>query len=110
MRVSGCGYAADSIEKAAMLSKAVTEVTHNHAEGLKGAEATAAAVFMARTGSNPLEIHDYITKNYYRLILRRLLSEILISSMRLVRIQYRKLWKRSSGLMTLRTRFATPFL
>ena len=44
MRVSGCGYAARSLEEAKALSKAVTEVTHNHPEGIKGAEATAAAV------------------------------------------------------------------
>ena len=34
MRVSGCGYAANSIEEAIQLSKAVTEVTHNHPEGI----------------------------------------------------------------------------
>ena len=39
MRVSGCGYAATSIEQARQLSKTVTAVTHNHPEGLKGAEA-----------------------------------------------------------------------
>lgn len=65
MRVSGCGYAARSLEEAKALSKAVTEVTHNHPEGIKGAEATAAAVYLARTGKSLLEIQDYITKNYY---------------------------------------------
>lgn len=65
MRVSGCGYAADSIESAKQLSMLVTSVTHNHPEGLKGAEATAVAVYMARTGSSMMEIRDYIAKNYY---------------------------------------------
>ena len=65
MRVSGCGYAARSLEEAKALSKAVTEVTHNHPEGIKGAEATAAAVYLACTGKSMLEIQDYITKNYY---------------------------------------------
>ena len=65
MRVSGCGYAARSLEEAKALSKAVTEVTHNHPEGIKGAEATAATVYLARTGKSLLEIQDYITKNYY---------------------------------------------
>ncbi len=67
MRVSGCGYVANSIEEAKRLSKTVTEVTHNHPEGLKGAEAVAVAVFLARSGWNLLEIRDYIVKNYYRI-------------------------------------------
>ncbi|MCM1188292.1 MAG: N-6 DNA methylase [bacterium] len=65
MRVSACGYAANSVEEAKKLSKLVTEVTHNHPEGIKGAEAVAAAVYLARTGKNILEIRDYINGNYY---------------------------------------------
>ncbi len=65
MRVSACGYAARSIEEAKGLSRTVTEVTHNHPEGIKGAEATAVAVYMARTGRSMKEIRDYVTKNYY---------------------------------------------
>ncbi len=65
MRVSGCGYVANSLEEAKALSKAVTEVTHNHLEGLKGAQATAVAVYLARTGKTKDEIRKYITENYY---------------------------------------------
>lgn len=65
MRVSGCGYAANSIAEAVALSKAVTEITHNHPEGLKGAEATTIAVYMARTGNSLMAIRDCIVKNYY---------------------------------------------
>lgn len=67
MRVSACGFVAYSLEEAKQLSKAVTEVTHNHPEGIKGAEAIAVAIFLARSGKNLLEIRDYITKNYYPL-------------------------------------------
>ncbi|MCI8596462.1 MAG: ADP-ribosylglycohydrolase [Clostridia bacterium] len=67
MRVSGCGYVANSIEEVKSLSKAVTEVTHNHPEGLKGAEAVSVAVYLARIGWNILEIRDFIVKNYYRI-------------------------------------------
>jgi len=67
MRVSACGFVANSLEEVIQLSNAVTEVTHNHPEGLKGAEATAVAIFLARSGRNLLEIRDYITKNYYPL-------------------------------------------
>lgn len=67
MRVSGCGYVGKTIDEVKRLSKTVTEVTHNHPEGLKGAEATAVAVFLARTGKSLIEIQDYIIKNYYPL-------------------------------------------
>ncbi|MEK3674152.1 N-6 DNA methylase [Paenibacillus sp. FSL R10-2771] len=65
MRVSACSYVANSIEEAKLLSHKVTAVTHNHPEGIKGAEATAVAVFLARSGKNILEIRDYIDKHYY---------------------------------------------
>lgn len=65
MRVSAAGFAANSIEEAKELSRKITEVTHNHPEGLKGAEATTVAIYMAKTGSSLLEIRDYIDKNYY---------------------------------------------
>lgn len=65
MRVSACGFAASTLEEAKLLSKKVTEVTHNNSEGMKGAEATAIAIFLAKTGKNILEIRDYINDNYY---------------------------------------------
>lgn len=65
MRVSAAGFAASSLEEAKKLSEKITGVSHNHPEGLKGAEATTVAIFMARTGSSILEIRDYIDKNYY---------------------------------------------
>lgn len=67
MRVSAVGFVAKSLDEAKLLSKLVTEVTHNHPEGIKGAEATAVAIYMAKTGSNILEIRDYIDKHYYSL-------------------------------------------
>lgn len=65
MRVSACGFAASSLDEAKSLSKRVTEVTHNHPEGIKGAEATTVAIYMARTGKSILEIRDYINEHYY---------------------------------------------
>jgi type I restriction enzyme M protein len=67
MRVSGCGFAAKNLNEAIMLAKKVTEVTHNHPEGIKGAEATVVAILMAREGKNILEIRDYINEHYYSL-------------------------------------------
>lgn len=67
MRVSACGFSATSMDEAIMLCRKVTEVTHNHPEGMKGAEATTAAIYMARTGYSISEITNYINKNYYSL-------------------------------------------
>ena len=65
MRVSPCGFAATSLEEAKALSRAATEVTHNHPEGIKGAEATTVAIYMARTGSALEEIRAEIDRHYY---------------------------------------------
>lgn len=64
MRVSAVGWMFDTLwqtEKAAEIS---ANITHNHPEGVKGAQATAAAIFMGRTGSSKEEIRDYIEKTY----------------------------------------------
>jgi len=65
MRVSACGFVAESLEEAKQLSMAVTAATHNHPEGLKGAEATTVAIYMARTGSTLEEIREVIEREYY---------------------------------------------
>lgn len=67
MRISPVGFAARSEEEAVKMSKVVTSVSHNHAEGIKGAEATVIAIFMARTGSSKEEIRSRITRDYYEL-------------------------------------------
>ena len=64
MRVSACGFVASSIEEAKKLSRCVTEVTHNHPEGVKGAESVAAAICLARGGRSKEEIRDYITGEF----------------------------------------------
>jgi len=65
MRVSACGFAASSLEDAKNLSSIVTEVSHNHPEGMKGAESVAASIYMAKNGKSIQEIKDYIKTNYY---------------------------------------------
>lgn len=67
MRVSPCGFAAKSLKEAIALSRAVTQVTHNHPEGLKGAEATAVAVYLAKKGKSKWAIRWYISRHYYKL-------------------------------------------
>ncbi|HSN58426.1 MAG TPA: ADP-ribosylglycohydrolase family protein, partial [Clostridiaceae bacterium] len=60
MRVSpvGCYYA--SMEEVLEKAGESASVTHNHPEGIKGAKATAAAVYLAKTGSSKREIKEYI--------------------------------------------------
>lgn len=65
MRVSPCGLIAESLEEALELAKISAEVTHNHPEGIKGAQATAAAVYLAKTGHTIPKIRTYIHKNFY---------------------------------------------
>lgn len=67
MRVSACGIVGNDLEEVKMLSRKVTEISHNHPEGIKGAEAVACAVYLANSGKNILEIRDYIVKNYYNI-------------------------------------------
>lgn len=67
MRVSAVGFVANSLEEAKSLSRKVTEITHNHPEGIKGAEATAVAIYLAKIGKDISEIRGFITKNYYTL-------------------------------------------
>lgn len=65
MRVSGAAYAADTLDEVLDIAAKITEVTHNHPEGIKGAQATAAAVFLARTGASMQAIREHIEENYY---------------------------------------------
>lgn len=75
MRVSAAGWLYDSLEKTRVVAKATANVTHNHLEGIKGAEATASAIFMARNGSSKEEIKKYI-ENEFHYDLNRTLDEI----------------------------------
>ena len=74
MRASPCGLIAVTLEEAVQLARASARVTHDHPEGIKGAEATAAAVFMAKSAYNKEEIRSHIERNYYTL--GRTLDEI----------------------------------
>ena len=67
MRVSACGLAAKSEEEVKALSRTVTEVTHDHPEGIKGAEATAVAVYLAKSGAPMAEIRARVEEEYYSL-------------------------------------------
>jgi len=64
MRVSPVGFAFDTLDKVLEEAKSSAEVTHNHPEGIKGAQATAAAIYLARTGKSKNEIKEYIESTF----------------------------------------------
>lgn len=65
MRVSSAGWLFDDLQTVRRMARLSAEVTHNHPEGIKGAEATASAIFLARTGSSKSEIKAYIEENFH---------------------------------------------
>jgi len=65
MRVSPCGWVGNSLDEVKSLSLQVTDITHNHPEGIKGAEATAVAIWLARQGWKMPEIRAHVVENYY---------------------------------------------
>ena len=64
MRASAVGWMFDTLWQTENAAEISASITHNHPEGIKGAQATAAAIFMARTGSTKEEIRKYIEEKY----------------------------------------------
>lgn len=64
MRVSAVGWMFDTLNETERVAKISAEITHDHPEGIKGAQATAAAIFLARTGATKTEIRDYIVEHF----------------------------------------------
>lgn len=64
MRVSAIGWAFDTLELVEEYAETSAAVTHNHPEGIKGAKATAACIFLARNGKSKDEIKTYIESTY----------------------------------------------
>lgn len=64
MRVSAVGWFFDTLEETERVVSISAAITHNHPEGIKGAQATAAAIWMARNGKTKAEIREYIEKTY----------------------------------------------
>ncbi|MGN0977343.1 MAG: ADP-ribosylglycohydrolase family protein [Faecousia sp.] len=75
MRVSSAAWLYDGLDTVRAMARLSAEVTHNHPEGIKGAEATASAIYLARTGSTKAEIKAYIQQNF-RYDLSRTCDEI----------------------------------
>jgi ADP-ribosylglycohydrolase len=75
MRVSPVGWAFETLDEVLEEAKKSAEVSHNHPEGIKGAQAVASAVYLARIGKNKREIEKYITDTFHY-NLRRTIEDI----------------------------------
>ena len=64
MRASFAGWAAQSLEDALLLGKLSAEVTHNHPEGIKGAQAIAAGIYLLRSGKSKADVREYLSQMY----------------------------------------------
>lgn len=75
MRVSPAGWLYQTLDDTLHAAKLTSEVTHNHPEGIKGAQAVAAAIYLARTGADKEQIRNYVEEDF-RYNLSRTLKEI----------------------------------
>lgn len=64
MRASAVGWKFRTLEETEKVAALSASITHDHPEGIKGAQATAAAIFLARTGKSKQEIKDYIEQRF----------------------------------------------
>lgn len=64
MRVSSAAWLFDDLQTVRKMARLSAEVSHDHPEGLKGAEATASAIFLARTGASKEQIKAYVTEEF----------------------------------------------
>ena len=72
MRVAAAGWLYDTLARTREAARQTAVVTHNHAEGIKGAEATASAIFLSRGGKPKEEIKEYIVREFGYDLLRTL--------------------------------------
>ena len=61
MRVAAAGWLYDTLEETWKTARLTAEVTHNHEEGIKGAECVASVIFLARTGKTKEMIREFVT-------------------------------------------------
>ena len=64
MRVSAAGWLYDSIDRTREVARCTAEVSHNHPEGIKGAEAVVSVIYLARCGKSKNEIAEYVTREF----------------------------------------------
>ena len=65
MRVSAAGWLYDTMEQTRTVARWTAEITHNHPKGIKGAEATASVIWLARNGIGKGEIRSYVEREFH---------------------------------------------
>lgn len=65
MRTSSVGWLYDDMDTTLKVAETAASITHNHPEGIKGAQAVTAAIFMARNGASKEDIKKYITTKFH---------------------------------------------
>lgn len=76
MRVAPAGWVCDTLAETEHIAKLTAEVTHDHPEGIKGAQAVAAVIWMARNGKSKEEIREYVETKYYPEAFKKTIDEI----------------------------------
>ncbi|MDO4499684.1 MAG: ADP-ribosylglycohydrolase family protein [Erysipelotrichaceae bacterium] len=64
MRCSFCGWIKETLDETVALAQYSAEITHNHPEGIKGAQCVAAVIFLARNGKSKQEIKEYVEEDF----------------------------------------------
>ena len=72
MRVSPTAYARDTLDEVLLLAKQSASVTHNHPDGIAGAQATAGAIFLARSGTTKSGIREFVESQFGYNLSRRI--------------------------------------
>ena len=86
MRCSSVGWLYDNLDTTLNMAKLTAEVTHNHEEGIKGAQAVASAIYLARNGFDKNDIKDYIESTFnYNLNLT--IDEIKLGNMNITKLK-----------------------
>ncbi len=86
MRVSAAGWLYDTLERTRKVARVTADVTHNHPEGIKGAESVAAVIFLAWTGSSKEQIRKYVAEDVCGLSYTSLSFATIFSSQILIRL------------------------
>lgn len=63
-RAAAAGWLFDTLDKTLEMAKATAEVTHNHPEGIKGAQAIAAGIYLLRSGKSKADVREYLSQMY----------------------------------------------
>lgn len=111
MRVSAVGWAFGSLEKTLQVAEETAAVSHNHPEGIKGAQAVAAVIYLARTGKSKQAIREYIETYFlYDLNFPVTRSGRTIALTQVVRELSRKRLSLFWKVRILKLQFVWPFL